>query len=207
MSGWWSTAVRHPPAGVGWGHATQAGMALPLVLIFAALLGYQAMVALGGAGRVLGQSAALATRQRLLITAERQLAVVRDGLSGLLSAASWDGSCAGSQCFDSRCTGGYCFQGDFPAGTPVARCRLSPVTHSPWADPALDVWETPSRHLSTIQDGNTLLWVVEFRCFTAAAQPLLEVSLRADAPSGERVLLQALWSTAGRHSWRLLSGT
>ena len=194
-------------AGRGSGRGRAAGMALVLVLVFAALLSYQATAALGGAGRQLRQSAALAARQRLLAAAERQMAAAQSGLLARAAAAPWDGHCLGALCFGGGCFGGYCFQGDFPAGAPPERCRLSPAAAPPWADPALRVWDTPLRHIAATQGGSDLRWVVEFRCFSAASLPLFELTLRAEAPSGERVLLQSLWSAAGRHSWRLLEGT
>ncbi len=184
----------------------RSGMALVLVLVFAALLSYQATAALGGAGRQLRQSAALSAHQRLLLAAEWQLRAVRQGFSSHADSASWDGPCLGTLCFDDRCGGGYCFQGDFPVGAAVEQCRLSPGTSPPWLDPALQVWELPHRHTAAVRAGIDLRWIVEFRCFSADSLALFELTLRAVALGGERLLLQTLWSTAGSHAWRLLEG-
>lgn len=153
----------------------QTGTALIVSLIILAvvtLLGVSNMKTsnseLRMAGSMRDRGVAFEAAEAALIIVEKELAANPPDRLSLLS------NCSGNGCYNPACLDGLCFNGDYDLSYSEYECLVtkpgSLVERKDfWRDPALNVWNTESRHRTLKIDSlrYDVKYITEFLCYVA----------------------------------------
>ena len=150
----------------------QRGVVLIVCLVILAVVTLLGVSAIESSGMEMKMATNTQERQLAFNAAETTLRQVERTIETVgFSRVELQADCVGSSCFNATCANGLCFVGQWEALDTQDQClrytTSSPPTVQVWEDPALDVWETSSRHDTVAIDGNGNdgRYIVEFLCF------------------------------------------
>lgn len=150
----------------------QRGVVLIVCLVILAVVTLLGVAAIESSGMEMKMVTNTQERQLAFNAAETTLRQVERGIETVgYSRTQLQSGCTGASCFSNTCTNGLCFVGQWLASDPQNQClrytTASPPVVQVWEDPALNVWDTASRHGIVAIDGNTNdgKFIVEFLCF------------------------------------------
>ncbi|MEH6558758.1 MAG: PilX N-terminal domain-containing pilus assembly protein [Oceanicoccus sp.] len=150
----------------------QRGVVLIVCLVILAVVTLLGVSAIESSGMEMKMVTNTQERQLAFNAAETTLRQAERSIETVgYSRIELQSGCAGSSCFNNTCANGLCFVGQWLGSDPQNQClrytTVNPPTVQVWEDPALDVWETASRHGTVAIDGNGNdgRFIIEFLCF------------------------------------------